>query len=177
MVEIYGARWSSSYGDPDGPTAQTWASGLAGVTPAQLAAGLSAAIASASPWPPTLPEYRAMCLGVPSLAAVRSDIGVRATPYGQLVWSYLDGYAYRTASRDVAARMLRDAYDQAREHVMRGGALPAVAAAIASPAGPRPAPAEPDVAAQYIASIDRMLGGVLGRPRAEMADPLTEPAA
>jgi hypothetical protein len=118
-----------------------------------------------------------MCLGVPSLASVRSDIGVRATPYGRLVWSYLDGYAYRTASRDVAARMLRDAYEQARDHVMRGGALPAVTAAIASPETSRPALAAPDVAAQYIADIDRMLGGVLGRGRAEMADPLTEPAA
>ena len=31
----------------------------------QLAAGLSACIASADPWPPTLPDFRARCLGIP----------------------------------------------------------------------------------------------------------------
>ena len=35
MAEIYGHRWTSSYGDsPDEAGGGTWAKGLAGVTPA-----------------------------------------------------------------------------------------------------------------------------------------------
>ena len=76
MAEIYGHRWTSSYGDSESGAARTWAKGLAGVSPAQLA----------------------------------------------------------------AARMVRDAYEQAREFVMRGGQLPAVVAALE---GQGPADAKP----------------------------------
>ena len=41
MAEIYGHRWTSSYGDSESGAARTWAKGLAGVSPAQLAAGLA----------------------------------------------------------------------------------------------------------------------------------------
>ncbi len=158
MAEIYGHRWASSYGEPDGPGAQTWAKGLAGIAPAQLADGLSACIASADPWPPTLPEFRARCLGIPPLAAVRADIGTRATPFAALCWQHIDGYAFRTASRETSDRMLREAYEQAREHVMRGGALPAVAEALAAPAEAERRRADPAVAARHLASITRMFG-------------------
>lgn len=129
MAEIYGHRWTSAYGDDssaDGP-AGTWAKGLAGITPAQVAAGLNACIASSDPWPPTLPEFRAKCLGIPSFAAVRMDAD-KASPFARLVWQHLDGYAYRQASSSNADRMLREAYELAREFVMLGGALPAPAA-------------------------------------------------
>lgn len=44
--------------------ATTWATGLVGVTGEQMAAGLHACINREDAWPPTLPEFRTMCLGV-----------------------------------------------------------------------------------------------------------------
>lgn len=124
MADVYGHRWVSSYGaDPAKGAGATWAKGLAGLTPRQIGQGLDACIASADAWPPTLPEFRAMCLGIPTLAAVRLDRD-KATPFARLVWQHLDGYRMRQASADAADRMLREAYELAREHVMRGGALP-----------------------------------------------------
>lgn len=124
MAEIYGHRWTAAYGDdPDQGAGGTWAKGLAGLTAQQLGAGLANCIASADPWPPTLPEFRARCIGIPALAAVRLDVQ-KATPFARLVWQYLDGHRYRQSSADHADRLLREAYDLAREHVMRGGELP-----------------------------------------------------
>src|SRR5690606_24389157 len=73
MAEIYGHRFTSPFGDSESHAARTWAKGLAGVTPQQLANGLEACIVSADPWPPTLPEFRARCLAIPSFAAVKLD--------------------------------------------------------------------------------------------------------
>lgn len=42
--------------------AQTWATGLSSVTGEQLATGLHACIESGNPWPPSLPEFRALCV-------------------------------------------------------------------------------------------------------------------
>lgn len=126
MAEVYGHRWTSAYGeDPETGAGETWAKGLSGVSPKQMAAGLSSCVASADPWPPTLPEFRARCLGIPALAAVRLDIA-KAQPFTQLVWQHLDGYRYSQAPAEQADRLLREAYELAREHVMRGGALPRV---------------------------------------------------
>lgn len=59
MAAIYGHRWVSSYGPDDSD--DTWLRGLGGITPREVAAGLSACVDRADPWPPTLPEFRAMC--------------------------------------------------------------------------------------------------------------------
>lgn len=127
MAEIYGHRWTSAYGDnPNEGAALTWAKGLAGISAKQVGDGLRACVSSSDPWPPTLPEFRGMCLSIPTLAAVKveqSQDGLRS-PFARLVWSYLDGYAMRRASSDQCDRMIREAYGLAREHVMRGGELP-----------------------------------------------------
>lgn len=170
MAEIYGHRWTSSYGDsPDDAGGGTWAKGLAGVTSAQLAAGLAACIASADPWPPTLPEFRARCLGIPSLSTVRSDITTRATPFTVKCWEFIDSHAFRLASREAGERMVRDAYEQAREFVMRGGLLPEVAAELEAPEKPAFKPAAPEVAARHIAEVAYLLGeGVYADPGIEV---------
>lgn len=157
MAEIYGHRWTSSYGDSEAGTAQTWAKGLAGVSPVQLAAGLSDCIASADPWPPTLPEFRARCLGVPTLGAVRSDIATRSTPFVVKCWEFIDAHAFRIASREAGDRMVREAYEQAREFVMRGGVLPEIVAVLEAPEKPKPKPADPGVAARLIAECAELL--------------------
>ncbi len=58
MTAIYGHRWTSAYGNEDDGT---WLQGLAGVTPDQIAAGLSRCLERGDGWPPTLPEFRALC--------------------------------------------------------------------------------------------------------------------
>lgn len=59
MAKIYGHRWVSSYGETDDGT---WLSGLYDVTPDQVRNGLEKLRVSAQGWPPTLPEFRSMCL-------------------------------------------------------------------------------------------------------------------
>lgn len=159
MAEIYGHRWTTAYGDdPELGAGDTWAKGLAGVTPGQLAEGLKASIASADPWPPTLPDFRARCLGIPPLASVRLDAG-KASSFTRLVWQNLDGHRYRQASADQADRLLREAYDLAREHVMRGGRLPEPAAGEIEQEERPFVPADPAKAAAAIEEIKRELTG------------------
>lgn len=69
MGHLYGHRWTATFGESAmfngdlSDVARTWASGLAGVTGEQIAVGLKACSESADGWPPTLPEFRAACLG------------------------------------------------------------------------------------------------------------------
>lgn len=158
MAAIYGHRWTSSYGDdPAGMVGDTWAAGLVGLSGAQLAKGLEACITSSDPWPPSLPDFRARCVGVPPLASVRLDTD-KASPFTRLVWQNLDSYRYRQAPADQADRLLREAYELAREHVMRGGTLPEVAGEIAQE-DRKPVPASPERAAAAIAEVESMLRG------------------
>lgn len=149
MVDVYGHKWTSAFGvDPQTGSGSTWARGLAGMNARQLGAGIDAAIASADPWPPSLPEFRGMCLSIPSLGEVRHELHADAavrTPFTVLVWQGIDSYAFRLASREQADRMIRDAYELAREHVMCGGELPGqVAGELAEPEKPEIKMADPD---------------------------------
>lgn len=159
MAEIYGVRWTSSYGDdPSKGAAQTWAKGLAGLSGDQLARGLSSCIASAEPWPPTLPEFRMHCVGIPPLAAVRADIG-KQDGFTRLVWQHLDGHRYRHASSDQADKLLREAYEQAKEFVMRGGDLPPPPAGEIEQEQKPNVPATKEQVARHFDDIAAILGG------------------
>ncbi len=59
MAKIYGHKWVSSYGETDDGS---WLSGLHDVTPEQVSVGLESCRVRNDPWPPSLPEFRAMCL-------------------------------------------------------------------------------------------------------------------
>jgi hypothetical protein len=63
----------------------------------QLADGLAACIATAELWPPTLPQFGMMCLGIPPFDAVRPDAR-QQDGFTKLVWHYLEGHRYRLAS-------------------------------------------------------------------------------
>lgn len=139
MADVYGHRWVSSYGaDPQAGAGATWANGLADLTADQLATGIEACMTSADPWPPTLPQFRAMCFDIPALATVRMRFMQQlrqrdplvTEPFDRLVWQFIDGYRIRQVSSDQAERMVRDAYEIAREHVMAGGALPEPSVAV-----------------------------------------------
>jgi hypothetical protein len=176
MVAIYGHKWASAYGDAceadDGKltvAGDTWQRGLTGVTEHQIADGLESCLTSADPWPPTLPAFRALCLGIPSLAAVLRDVssylrrggqdGLPPAPFVRLVWLHLDTYRLRHVDSDKADRLVRDAYEIAREAVMRGEPLPEPPAAAIEAAKPeKPKPADPAVVAAEVAKVREVLG-------------------
>jgi hypothetical protein len=161
MAAIYGHRWVSSYGEnPAGLGGDTWAAGLSDLPGVALARGIEACIAAADPWPPTLPEFRSMCLGIPSLADVRFELHEKTATrsmFAALVWQGIDGYAFRLASRESGDRMIRDAYELAR--VMRGGALPQEPAGAIEQEKREVVPAAPEVAAAALAECRSLLGG------------------
>ena len=156
---MFGHTWASAYGEKaEGATAETWASCLAGVTNGQIADGLRACLAEGAEFPPRAPRFRAMCLGIPSLALVRLEIrSGEHSQFTRAVWANLDGYRFRQSSADAADRMLRDAYDLTREQVMRGQALPTPSEQIEHEK-PEFKPASPEVAAAAQAEIAAALG-------------------
>lgn len=158
MAQIYGFKWTSAHtADPAGPTAKTWSKGLSGLSGRQLADGLAACIASADPWPPTLPQFRMMCLGIPPFDAVRADAG-QQDGFTRLVWQYLDGHRYRLASADKADKLLQAAYNRAKEFVMRGGELPPAPVAEIEHEVRHPVPATRDQVARHMDDIADLLG-------------------
>ncbi len=59
MARIYGHKWTSINETDDG----TWLTGLSDVEPDQVAHGLSILVTDHHDWPPTLPEFRDLCIG------------------------------------------------------------------------------------------------------------------
>lgn len=60
MTDLYGHKWTSAHGMQD--ESGVWGKALAGITPEQIAIGAKACTTSGDPWPPSAPEFRAMCL-------------------------------------------------------------------------------------------------------------------
>lgn len=162
MAEIYGHRWTSAFGEDAATGAgQTWAHGLTGLTAAQIGDGIERMLIEADDWPPTLPQFRRLCLGVPSLPAVSFELRQHdgdKSPFARLVWSRLDGYAFGRADQAHAERMLRDAYLLAREHVMAGGELPALVNYLEHASTEPPIPATRETVEQHMAEIAQTLG-------------------
>jgi len=185
MISVWGHKFSSHNGelpvDDFGELtvgALFWAKGLAGFGESTIMAGIQKAMMDGNTWPPNLPEMRLLCMGVPSLADVRHDLkadsGTRK-PFTRLVWQFIDGYQHRNASTDAAGRMVRDAYELARDHVIRGGALPSVAAGELTQDGPAPLEvAAPEVVCAHMAEARELLGRAPQpsppRPMAEKID-------
>ena len=59
LAAMYGHRWTSSYGIED---SGTWSAVLAGLTPEQVGRGLRRVADSGEEWPPSAPQFRALCL-------------------------------------------------------------------------------------------------------------------
>lgn len=176
LVGAYGERWTRAYGDSperfehERPTGQltdagaTWAQGLAGLGRAELARGVGRVLLSASPWLPTLPEFRALALGIPTLAQVqlvlarRLDQDEEVAAFCRLVWRFIDSYRFARADVTTADRIVRDAYELAREYRMALGELPAApVAAIAQAEPPRPTKASEETARAHMARIAELL--------------------
>lgn len=163
MTAIYGHRWTAAFGElPEKETGKptlagdTWSRGLVGITELQIAKGLEACVVSAEGWPPALPEFRAMCFGIPSLAQVKNEISRRGKyqPFTRMVWANVDWFRFKSATADVAGFMLKDAYEIAREAVLRGEPMPLEPiASIDSPQQEKPVSAPRDVAEKYLKGL------------------------
>lgn len=159
----YGRAWTTQCGTTDRAMALThaeWAETLAGLTRAQVQHGLVIDAKRGDQWPPSSPQFRAMCLDVPSFPALRYECQhpeVPRTPFGVLCWQFIDAYTLARADRQGADRILRDAYELARAHVLDGGKLPVVHEALAKPDVPERTPASPETARRHVDEILRKL--------------------
>lgn len=63
MEEIFPHKWSSKVGSVGSSAFKTWHKGLGDLSAEQLANGLNACVHTGEDWPPSLPRFRAMCLG------------------------------------------------------------------------------------------------------------------
>lgn len=106
--------------------AETWLSVLRDFSGEQIGKALQDCINRDDPFPPGLPEFKAMLLQIPSLAWVKKNIDNRENQFILLVKRNLDFFAYKKADAKQAAWILKDAYDLARQHVLEGGDLPEI---------------------------------------------------
>jgi len=60
MTEIYGHRWTSSFGDEPN---ESWCRCFSGVAPEAIGAGLNSLLDREDNWPPTAIEFRNLCAG------------------------------------------------------------------------------------------------------------------
>lgn len=63
MGQLYGHHWTSAHGEHDADN--TWLKILQGVTPQMIGKALRQCAEHYKTWPPTLMEFRELCLGLP----------------------------------------------------------------------------------------------------------------
>lgn len=106
MEAMFPGKWKRDNGlapvSEDGPltvAGETWALALKGLLPRQMGDGLAACMRMALKWPPTPGEFRALCLGLPSLAQVEQELrpGHDRSPLTVLVRSLMDLHAFNAA--------------------------------------------------------------------------------
>lgn len=136
MISIYGVPWTNRNGisperEPNGKltiAGDTWARALAGIEDGQIARALGECLMLDAEWPPRPGDFRAMCLGVPSIEVVADQLITRRasiTPFGRLVWQRLrNPYGFQMADAQRQEAMLRSAFSAARRAVMSGEPLP-----------------------------------------------------
>lgn len=125
MVGLYGHKWTSAYGDdPAGIGGKEWALTLAGLSRAEIDAGIDACRNSADEWPPVAPLFKARCMGIPSIEAVRRDLSKRTHGFTRMVWEHIEPWRFSHANTREAEQQFRDAYAMAIERRMQGEAFP-----------------------------------------------------
>lgn len=81
---MYGHRWSTTFGESfgdSGPTGAMWQTALSGVTNAMIAKALHACITrDDGAWPPSLPEFRGLCLASAKAANAQPAAWVPSKP-------------------------------------------------------------------------------------------------
>lgn len=111
MSQIYGHKWTSNYGDKDGDN--TWLSGLQDIPETMILAGLSKCLSRQDPWPPSLPEFRQMCLNMPSLEQVVQEVitGKSKSSLGFMIAKKIPSFDRQTKTEAQLRRMIISLYD------------------------------------------------------------------
>lgn len=123
-----------------------------------MADGLKASLANSDPWPPTLPEFRSRCLGIPPFQQVRIEVHAsKRSPFTMMVWQQIDGYQFKQVSAEKSDRMLKEAYELARELVMRGVPLPEIPEHSIEQQQPQVTPASKEQVSARLDEIDELL--------------------
>ena len=79
MAAVYGRTWTSQYaGETAKVAAAAWSEGLSELSDGHVEAGRHAVLKRGGDWPPSLPEFRRLCLGLGEAgaaieAAMRGD--------------------------------------------------------------------------------------------------------
>lgn len=167
MGAMFPGKWARDNGmapaSPEGPltiAGETWLVALKGLLPRQVAEGMAACMRAGLEWPPNPAKFRALCLGLPSLAQVEQEMrpGHDRSPFSVLVRSMIDLHAFNVADGYQQSRMISTAYDQAMRHVSAGGALPAAVPALVHEAPSAPVVSNRESAAAAMARAARDLG-------------------
>ena len=168
MTALYGHAWTSVHGlspqakDQDGLTmsGSTWAGALAGLSGQQIAEGVKACIAAGREYPPNAPRFRELCLNIPPLDVVRSELqGGEPSPFTRAVWSRLDTWRYRQVSTEQAEKLLAGAYRLVHDDVMRGEPLPAAPVAAIAHEVRKPTLATPEQRDVHFARVRALFAG------------------
>lgn len=126
MTAAFGHRWTSSHGDNFAETSgRIWAIELAGLGKSEIQRGLAVAVRET--WPPVLSEFKAMCMGVLPITVVqlqRAGPAAQQEPFTILVGRFISYHEWRMADPSKQERMLQQAWQQARDHVISGGDMP-----------------------------------------------------
>lgn len=77
MIEMYGHKFTSSYGEVPN---DTWSAALAGIYPEQIGEALQACFRRQDTWPPTLPEFIEMCCPTPVTNSLYFPDAMKALP-------------------------------------------------------------------------------------------------
>lgn len=136
MLAIYGHKWASHLGsavDADGrlsEAARTWQQGLVGVSLENLKTAFDALVLETHEWPPSLPEFRRLCLSgisgdAPLLDEVVSILVMDKSHQGSLAERYqhplvlaiaqtdgVDMFFLRTAKTAEARAYVRPVYEK-----------------------------------------------------------------
>ena len=172
MTTIFGYRWTAQYGEDDPATKNLWLIGLADMQPIQIKFGINRLAAEwQNPFPPSLPEFRALCqpkpedLGLPDLdhayrdaincAAMIANGGdtSRFPEIVQIAVREIGSAAFREMKPTDSLRAFSRAYEILTRKIMAGEKLE-VPKALEKMETP---PAPPEVALSHLAQIKAQL--------------------
>ena len=156
MTEIYGHRWTSSFG-VSADQSHAWASVLGGVTGMQIAHGLGALASSGAEWPPSATEFLALCyageadrLGLPPIDKAFDEAFRKAHPaMAGATWSHQavyhaasesGFYNLQTLPMDASRKLFERNYAIACRLLLEGKPLKAIPLALPSSVDSRVTP-------------------------------------
>lgn len=186
MIALYGGRWTSQFGEPVDISGQ-WRETLRGVTREQIESALEALRTSGRPWPPTAPEFRAMCVdGTRSLSPEVAYAQLLEYQRGEITAQQLDRLIYHAINRnmdyyqfkllpmDKAMDAFKFAYRAAIEQAATGREI--VTAPPPAPALPmgEPRVVSPEMVEQERMKIFAMLDTRPEEPRQKTAEELAD---